>query len=49
MALDGLIAFVHDKGAVLALAGLDPDLHATLKQEGVLKVAQCRSFLPDGR
>ncbi len=36
LAIDGLIDFVHQRGAVFALAGLDPDLHATLKQEGVL-------------
>ena len=31
IALDGLIDFVHDRGAVFALAGLDPDLRADLK------------------
>jgi high affinity sulfate transporter 1 len=36
VALDGLIAFVHNHGAVFALAALDPELRATLTQEGVL-------------
>jgi len=38
IAIDGLIAFVHQRGGVFALAGLDPDLHATLRQEGVLRM-----------
>jgi MFS superfamily sulfate permease-like transporter len=46
MAVDGLIAFVHDKGAVFALAGLDPDLNATLKQEGVLTLLNADHFYP---
>jgi MFS superfamily sulfate permease-like transporter len=46
MARDGLIAFVHRKGAVFALAGLDPDLNATLKQEGVLKLLNADHFYP---
>jgi MFS superfamily sulfate permease-like transporter len=44
VALDGLIAFVHGKGAVFALAGLDPDLNATLKQEGVLQLLNADHF-----
>ena len=36
LALDGLIAFVHHHGAVFALAALDPELRATLVQDGVL-------------
>jgi len=46
MALDGLIAFVHGKGAVFALAGLDPDMNATLKQEGVLNLLNADHFYP---
>ena len=38
LAVDGLIEFVHQRGAVFALAGLDPDLHSTLKQQGVLQM-----------
>ena len=49
MALDGLIAFVHSKDAVFALAGLDPDLNATLKQEGVLKLLNADHFCPSVR
>lgn len=36
LTVDGLIAFVHQHGAVFVLAGIDPDLHSTLRQEGVL-------------
>ena len=46
MALDGLIGFVHERGAVFALAGLDPDLNATLKQEGVLKLLKADHLYP---
>ena len=46
VALDGLISFVHSKGAVFALAGLDPDLNATLEQEGVLKLLHSDHFYP---
>jgi MFS superfamily sulfate permease-like transporter len=38
LSIDGLIAFVHQRGAVFALAGLDPDLDATLRQQGVLRM-----------
>jgi hypothetical protein len=46
MAQDGLTAFRHDEGAVFALAGLDPDRSATLKQEGVLKLRNADHFYP---
>jgi sulfate permease, SulP family len=36
IALKGLIDFVHARGAVFALAGLDPDLRADLHKQGVL-------------
>ncbi len=38
LSIDGLIEFVHRRGAVFALAGLDPNLHATLRQQGVLQM-----------
>ena len=38
LSIDGLITFVHQRGAVFALAGLDPDLGATLRQQGVLRM-----------
>ncbi len=38
LAIDGLVAFVHEHGAVFALAGLDPDLHTTLTKQGVLQM-----------
>ena len=37
-ALDGLITFVHNHGAVFALAAPDPDLRAVLAKLGVLKM-----------
>jgi len=36
--LDGLITFVHNRGAVFALAAPDPDLRAVLAKLGVLKM-----------
>jgi high affinity sulfate transporter 1 len=36
-ALDGLVTFVHNRGATFALAAPDPDLRATLAKLGVLK------------
>ncbi len=36
--LDGLITFVHNRGAVFALAAPDPDLRADLAKLGVLKM-----------
>ncbi len=38
VAIDNLITFVHNRGATFALAALDPDLRATLSQQGVLKM-----------
>ena len=40
IALKGLIDFVHARGAVFALAGLDPDLRADLDKQGVLQMLQ---------
>ena len=37
-ALHQLVDFVHNHGATLALAGLDPDLQATLEKFGVLQL-----------
>ena len=38
IALKGLIDFVHARGAVFALAGLDPDLRADLDKQRVLRM-----------
>ena len=39
-----MIDFVHHRGAVFALAGLDPDLNATLQQQGVLRMLNSDHF-----
>jgi high affinity sulfate transporter 1 len=36
IALEGLIDFVHNKGAIFALANLDPDLRADLNKQGAM-------------
>jgi MFS superfamily sulfate permease-like transporter len=46
LALDGLINFIHARGGVFALAGLDPDLRATLTEQGVLKMLNADHFFP---
>jgi MFS superfamily sulfate permease-like transporter len=33
-----LVTFVHSRGATVALAGLDPDLRATLERFGVIEL-----------
>ena len=43
----GLIDFVHTRGAVFALAGLDPDLRSDLTRQGVLARLHADHIYPD--
>ncbi len=45
-ALRQLVAFVHQRGSVFALGGLDPDLQATLEQFGVLQLLKVDHIYP---
>ncbi|GAA3628207.1 SulP family inorganic anion transporter [Microlunatus ginsengisoli] len=45
-ALRQLVQFVHQRNAVFALAGLDPDLQATLEQFGVLQLLNVDHIYP---
>ncbi len=45
-ALKTLIAFVHKRGAILALAAVDPDLEHTLSQLGVLAEVRADHLFP---
>ena len=47
IALDGLIDFVHTRGSVFALAGLDPDLRSDLTRQGVLARLHADRIYPD--
>jgi high affinity sulfate transporter 1 len=45
-ALQQLVTFVHNRGAIFALAALDPDLRAALKQFGVLQMLHIDHIYP---
>src|SRR5205823_3955909 len=45
-ALHQLVTFVHNRGATVALAALDPDLRATLDRFGVLQMLNVDHIYP---